>query len=205
MKLTVTTFVTLDGVMQGPGGPGEDDSGGFQHGGWLMPHFDEDGGRVMIGIFEEADAFLLGRKTYDIFAGYWPRVTDETDPIATKLNALPKYVASRSMEAAEWQHTTVINDVASEVAKLKERPGRELQVHGSGDLAQSLLGLGLVDEFRLLVFPVVLGQGKRLFTEGITPTAMKLVGTKATGAGVVVSTYQPTGKPEYGTVGLDVS
>ncbi len=166
MKLTVTTFVSLDGVYQGPGGPGEDDSGGFQHGGWLAPHFDEDGGRVMDGIFEDADAFLLGRKTYDIFVSYWPRVTDETDPIATKLNTLPKYVASRSLDKAEWQNATVIRDVATDVAKLKEQPGRELQVHGSGALALSLLGRGSWTSRNLLVFPVVLGQGKRLFADG---------------------------------------
>ncbi len=204
MRLTVTTFLSLDGIYQGPGGPGEDDSGGFEHGGWLVPLVDEDFGTVMSDVFENADAFLLGRKTYDIFVNYWPHVTDEHDQVASKLNNLPKYVASRTMDTAEWRETTVLRDVASDVAKLKEQSGRELQVHGSGALVRSLIDLGLVDEIRLLVFPVVLGQGKRLFAEGITPTAMKLVGTKPTGAGVVVSTYQPTGKPKYGTIGQDV-
>ncbi len=199
MRLTVTTFLSLDGVMQAPGGPGEDDSGGFEHGGWLVPYADEDMGKIMDGWFEAVDAFLLGRKTYDIFAAYWPWVTDENDPIATKLNSLPKYVASRTLENAEWNNSTIIHDILAEVPRLKGQPGRELQVHGSGQLAQSLLEHGLVDEYRLLIYPVVLGHGKRLFTEGSTPTAMKLIDTKITGAGVIVGTYEPAGSPQYGS------
>ena len=203
MRLTATMFQSLDGVVQGPGGPGEDDSGGFEHGGWLVPYADDDMGRVMVGWFDEADAFLLGRKTYEIFAGHWPRITDPDDPIATKLNALPKYVVSQTLQQAGWNNSTIVGDLAAGVAKLKSQPGRELQVHGSGNLVHSLLDNGLVDEYRLLTYPVVLGQGKRLFVEGSVPTAMRLLDTETTSTGVIVSRYQPTGKPEYGSFLLE--
>ncbi len=203
MKLTVTTFLSLDGVMQGPGGPGEDDSDGFDQGGWLVPYADEDMGKIIIGQFETADAFLLGRRTYDIFAAHWPRVTDENDPVAAKLNSLPKYVASRTAEKADWNNSTVIRDVATAVPELTSQPGRDLQVHGSGRLAQSLLDLGLVDEYRLFVYPVVLGHGRQLFVEGGVPTAMRLADTRTTSTGVIVSTYLPTGKPQYGSFLLE--
>ena len=203
-KLVVTTFVTLDDVYQAPGGPEEDRSGGFEQGGWLAPHFDEAGGAFMGEVFSRAGSFLLGRKTYEIFAGYWPQVTDENNLIASALNRLPKYVASRSLENVDWQHSTVIRDVTSEVAALKEQPGGELQVHGSGDLIRTLLEHELVDVYNLLVFPVVLGAGKRLFPQGVTPAGLRLTNSQATEKGVAILSYEYAGKPTYGTVGVDV-
>jgi dihydrofolate reductase len=202
-KLVVTTFVTLDGVMQAPGGPEEDRSGGFEHGGWLVPHFDDETGAFMDEVFGRVGSFLLGRKTYDIFIGHWPHVTDEADLIASRLNTLPKYVASRSLENAEWQNSTVIRDVPTEVAALKEQRGGELQVHGSGDLIQSLIEHDLVDAYNVLTFPVVLGTGKRLFSEGVNPGALRLTESRTTGNGVVISSYESAGKPTYGAMGLD--
>jgi dihydrofolate reductase len=202
-ELVVTTFVTLDGVYQAPGGPDEDRSGGFEQGGWLAPHFDEAGGAFMGDVFRRAGSFLLGRKRYEIFAGYWPQVTDEDNPVASALNRLPKYVASRSLQEAEWQHSTVIRDVPAEVAALKEQPGGELQVHGSGNLIQTLLQHDLVDVFNLLVFPVVLGSGKRLFPEGVTPTGLRLTHSQTTEKGVAILSYERAGKPTYGTVGVE--
>jgi dihydrofolate reductase len=200
-RLVVTTFVTLDGVMQAPGGPDEDRSGNFEHGGWLVPYFDDETGAFMAEVFERAGSFLLGRKTYEIFAGYWPNVTDENDPIASGLNSLPKYVASRSLERADWEGSTVIRDVPAEVAALKEQPGGELQVHGSGDLIQSLIEHDLVDAYNVLTFPVMLGTGKRLFPEGVRPGALRLTESRTTGNGVVISSYERAGEPTYGTVG----
>jgi dihydrofolate reductase len=200
-RLAVTTFVTLDGVMQAPGGPDEDRSGNFEHGGWVVPHFDDETGAYMVEVFDRAGSFLLGRKTYEIFAGYWPNVTDENDPIASGLNSLPKFVASRSLERADWEGSTVIRDVPAEVAALKEQPGGELQVHGSGDLIQSLIERDLVDAYNVLTFPVVLGTGKRLFPEGVPPRALKLTESRTTPNGVVISSYERAGEPTYGTVG----
>ena len=200
-KLVVTTFVTLDGVMQAPGGPDEDRSGDFEHGGWLVPHFDDDTGSFMVEVFERSGSFLLGRKTYEIFSGYWPHQTDENDPIASRLNALPKYVASRSLEQADWQGSTVIRDVPTEVAKLKEAEDGEVQVHGSGNLIQTLIEHDLVDRYNVLTFPVVLGTGKRLFPDGVTPAGLRLADSRTTGTGVVISAYESAGKPTYGTVG----
>ena len=202
-KLVVTTFVTLDGVMQAPGGPDEDRDSGFEHGGWVVPHFDEATGEFMDEVFGRVGSFLLGRKTYDIFAQHWPHITDENDPVASKLNSLPKYVASRSLETADWQNSTVIRDVPTEVAALKEQPGDELQVHGSGNLIQSLLEHDLVDAYNVLTFPVVLGTGKRLFEPGAEPGALRLTESRTTPNGVVISCYERAGKPTYGAVGLD--
>ncbi|MGA4838796.1 dihydrofolate reductase family protein [Streptomyces sp. G45] len=203
MKLTLTQFVTLDGVVQAPGGPEEDPSGGFTHGGWSVPYGDEDFGRFMTEVFDRADAFLLGRRTYDVFAAYWPRVTDPEDPIATRLNGLPKYVASTTLTGADWQGTEVIGreDLVKDVTALKERPGRELQLHGSADLARSLLAHDLVDALHLLTFPVVLGSGGRLFAEGGLPTAFRHTGSRTTSKGVAINSYERAGRPEYGSYG----
>ncbi|MCG5216367.1 dihydrofolate reductase family protein [Streptosporangium soli] len=200
MKLTVTTFITLDGVGQGPGDPDEDRSGGFEHGGWLAPYVDDDFGRAIDGWFAAADAFLLGRETYEIFAAYWPKVTDENELVATKLNTLPKYVATRTLDEAGWAGTTLLKgDVVEAVTRLKGEPGRELQVHGSLNLIQTLVRADLVDEFHLVIFPVVLGTGKRLFDD-VVPTGLRLVDSKATSTGVMLQTYRTTGRPAYGSV-----
>jgi dihydrofolate reductase len=204
MRLTLHTFLTLDGVMQAPGGPSEDTEGGFEHGGWSYPYGDPDFGAAMSGWFDNADAFLLGRKTYDIFSGHWPHVTDADDPIASKLNALPKYVASRSLGSVDWNNSSLLaGDVAAHVSKLKEQPGDELQVHGSGDLAQTLIERDLIDEYRLLSFPVHLGSGKKLFRDGAAAAALRLISTTTTAAGVVIATYEPAGRPQYGSYELD--
>jgi dihydrofolate reductase len=200
VELTVTTFVSVDGVMQGPGGPEEDPSGGFTRGGWVVPHFDEDAGRFMDEVFEKVDAFLLGRHTYDIFAASWPKATDPDDPIARKLNTLPKYVASSTLTAPEWGPTTALTgDVPAAVAELKQQPGRELQVHGSGALVRTLHEHDLVDEYRLLVFPVVVGEGRRLFPDRGVATGLTLVDSRTTGSGVAIQVYRPAGRPEFST------
>lgn len=205
-QLSITTFVTLDGVMQAPGGPNEDTSDGFDLGGWSVPYGDEDFGRFINEVFDRAGAFLLGRRTYEIFAGYWPKVTDPADPVASRLNTLPKYVASTTLDKADWEGTTVIGgDLVKEVAAIKERTDGELQIHGSGGLAQSLMKHDLIDTLNLLVFPVVLGKGRRLFAEGAVPTAFRHAGSRTTGAGVAIHTYELAGRPEYGTNELDES
>lgn len=197
-KLTMTMFTTLDGVVQAPGGKGEDPSGGFAHEGWLVPFFDADMGAFIDKIFGRADAFLLGRRTYEIFAAHWPKVTDPADPVAAKLNALPKHVVSRTLEAAHWRGTSIVRDVG-EVAALTARYRRELQVHGSPDLGHSLLQAGLVDELHLLTFPVVLGAGKRLFAGGELASRFSLHTSKATSTGAILSTYVRDGAPSLGT------
>jgi dihydrofolate reductase len=204
MRLTLHTFLTLDGVLQAPGGPDEDRDGRFEHGGWSFPYGDQDFGVAVGGWFDQADAFLLGRKTYQIFAGHWPRVTDPGDPVASKLNTLPKYVASTTLGTADWHNSSLLGgDVAAEVAKLKERPGRELQVHGSGQLAQTLIEHDLVDEYRLLYFPVHLGSGKKLFRDGARAAALRLLSATTTSTGVIIATYEPAGPAQYGSYTLD--
>jgi dihydrofolate reductase len=197
MKLTVTTFITLDGIAQAPGGPDEDTEGGFEHGGWVFPHIDDDFSRAIDGWFAEADAFLLGRKTYEIFAAHWPKVTDPDNPVATMLNSLPKYVASRTLDRADWAGTTVLEgDVVEAVTKLKAEPGRELQVHGSLNLIQTLNRAELLDAYNVLIFPLVLGTGKRLFDD-VLPTGLELVEARASSTGVLIQTYRPVGRPVY--------
>ena len=193
-ELTLTTFLTLDNVMQAPGGPGEDPSAGFRHEGWLVPHADADMGLTMTDIFSKADAFLLGRRTYDIFARHWPRVTDPDDSIAAKLNSLPKFVASRTETTFSWSNTELIRNVVKEMAALKQRFPREVQVHGSCGLAQTLIEYDLVDEYRLLTFPVILGHGKRLFGGGAVPARLTLARSHTTSTGVVVNVYRRGGR-----------
>ena len=200
MKLSLTTFLSLDGVYQGPGGPSEDTSGGFTQGGWLMPLFDEDLGNFMSNVFVPAEGFVLGRKTYEIFAASWPQMNDPNDPVGSKLNSLPKYVASSTLTDAEWNNSHILGgDVVAEVAKLKEQPGGELQIHGSGNLAQTLFDANLIDIFHFVVAPVVLGTGKRLFGEGRTPSNLKLTGLKRTASGVTLQTFEYNGEPSYGS------
>ncbi|MEU6144128.1 dihydrofolate reductase family protein [Streptomyces sp. NPDC047081] len=202
-KLVSTIFVTLDGVYQAPGGPEEDTRGGFEHGGWSFVYGDEDFGRFIAEVFEHPAAFLLGRRTYDIFASYWPKVTDPANRIAAQLNTLPKYVASSTLTDPEWAATAVISgDLAKEVTALKERTDGELQVHGSGALVQSLLALGLVDTLHLATFPVVLGSGRRFFVEGAVPTRFHHTGGRVTAGGVSIQTYDLAGRPEYGSYEL---
>jgi dihydrofolate reductase len=203
-KLVVSTFVTLDGIMQAPGGPDEDRDGGFEHGGWSVPYFDEDMGHIMVEQFEGMECLLLGRKTYEIFAGHWPHVDDENDPVATKLNAMPKYVASRTLDEVTWRNSHLLKgDVPEAVADLKTRLEGEINVQGSSNLIETLQQHDLVDEYRLLVDPVVLGTGRRLFSEGTLPTEMKLVSSRTTGTGALYCTYQRVGRPSYGSFELD--
>ena len=203
-ELTITTFLSLDGVMQAPGGPGEDPSGGFpdSYSGWVFPYADDDFGATIAEIFSKAEAFLLGRVTYDIFAAYWPKVTDPGDPVAVKLNSLPKFVASRTRSAFGWNGAVHVGDVVAEVPRLKQRFSGELQVHGSSGLAQTLIQNDLIDEYRLLTFPVVLGTGKRLFGAGAVPASLELVYSCATPAGVVFNVYRRAGGLKTGSFEL---
>jgi dihydrofolate reductase len=197
MKLATTTQVSVDGVMQGPGGPEEDERGVFERGGWA--HFDTEAGAVMDEIFGRADAFLFGRRTYETFVGSWGTWADPGDsPIWTALNTLPKYVASTTLTDPPWTNTTVLSgDVAAAIRELKARPGRDLQVQGSGVLIRWLLDNDLVDEMTLFTFPVVLGQGMRLFPDTGPDAALELVESKSTPSGVTIQVYRPTGRPQY--------
>jgi dihydrofolate reductase len=201
-RLIVSTFLTLDGVMQAPGGPHEDDSCGFTHGGWSVTYWDELMGEVMDEAMGKPFDLVLGRKTYDIFAAHWPNAPEEAG--GRPLNEATKYVASRGSPALEWRNSLLIEgDAAEGVTALKKADGPELQVHGSGDLVQTLLRHGLVDEFRLWVFPLVLGAGKRLFSSGTVPAALKLVDSRVSTTGVVIGTYEPAGEVVTGSFALD--
>ena len=203
-KLVAGTFLTLDGVMQAPGGPDEDREGGFEHGGWMVPFFDEKFGAIMANWISRAGAFLLGRKTYEIFAGYWPKATDPADEIAKALNTRPKYVASRSLDAVSWNNSTLLNgDVVDAVAKLKALNGGEIQVHGSGNLLQTLFKHNLVDTLRIWQFPVVVGTGKRLFGEGVVPRSFRLVNSEQNSRGGVLHIYERAGDVRHGEFGVD--
>jgi dihydrofolate reductase len=202
--LVVTTFLTLDGVMQAPGGPGEDASGGFSYEGWLVPHFDESLGTQMNEWFVPAQDFLLGRGTYDIFYAAWPKMISD-DPVSQGLNFKKKYVASRSRDAVEWETAELLQgDVGDAVRKLKAEDGGELQVHGSAGLIQTLLKEDLVDELRLVVFPVVLGEGKRLFGEGTIPRTWRLKTQATTSTGALVLSYERAGDVETGSIGPEL-
>jgi len=192
-RVVVSEFVTLDGVYQAPGGPEEDTREGFEHGGWQMPYHDDIGGKAIDEGIAEAGGLLLGRRTYDIFAAYWPTAPSEEGSIANPLNSMPKFVASTTLrEPLEWNNSTLLKgDVAEEVAKLKEQPDKDLLVIGSGDLLQTLIKHDLVDEYRLMVHPVVLGSGRRLFAEGAPRTGLTLVDATPTGTGVLILTYRP--------------
>lgn len=200
MKLTLTQFLTLDGVSQGPGSPDEDTSDGFSKGGWFVPHLDEEFVKLAADWLGQADALLFGRRTYDNFSRDWPRITDPGDPFTEKMNGLPKYVASRSLKTADWAPTTILSgDIAAQVSELKQESGRELQIHGSATLAQSLLAAGLLDELRLVIAPVVLGSGRRLFPEGGAAAGLRLIRSEATPGGLAVHVYESAGLPKYGT------
>src|SRR3954463_9840354 len=197
-RVIVNPFLTLDGVMQAPGGPEEDESGGFTHGGWAVNYWDDEMGRAIPEIMGHPFDLLLGRKTYDIFAAFWPNATE--DPGAKPLNDATKYVASRGRPALTWDPSVLIEgDAAEGVAKLKEEDGAELQVHGSANLLQTLIRSNLVDEFHLWTFPVVIGSGKRLFADGTVPSALRLVDSKVSTTGVVIGTYEPAGEIVTGT------
>ena len=192
-KLIVSTFLTLDGVMQAPGGPEEDDSGGFEHGGWSVNYWDDLMGEVKTEEFNVPFDMLLGRRSYEILGAFWPSAPEEAG--GKPLNDATKFVASRGRPALEWEPSVLIEgDAAEGVAELKETDGPELQVHGSGNLIQTLMRHGLVDEYRLWVFPLVLGSGKRLFADGTIPAGLKLVDNKVSTTGVVVGTYESAGE-----------
>ncbi len=199
-KLAVLTFVTLDGVMQAPGGPEEDPSGGFKHGGWVAGYWDDFLGNVMAEQMKGPFDLLLGRKTYEIFAAYWPHAGAE-QPGAKQLNSARKFVVSKTLKRLDWANSVLVSgNVPQEISRLKKQDGPELQVHGSGKLIQTLLKNDLVDEFRLKVFPLTLGAGKRLFAEGATPAGFRLIDSKTSTRGVIIATYERAGEVKTGSM-----
>jgi dihydrofolate reductase len=202
MKLTTITHVSVDGVMQGLGGADEDRRGGFERGGWALPLFelDDEAMTFVYQVYQRADAFLFGRRTYEIFAGSWGVMEDPGHPIASALNTQPKYLASTTLTEPRWANTTVLSgDVAAAIGELKTKAAGELQVHGSGNLVRWLFDNQLVDEITLLTYPVVIGQGTRLFADTGPDTALELVDPQATTKGVTIQVYRPTGRPQYAT------
>ena len=198
-RIVVATFISLDGVMQAPGGPAEDPTGGFSFGGWTAPHFDAALGGAMGEIFGRPFDLLLGRKTYDIFAGHWPFVSDPNDPIAPMFNRITKYVASRTRKSLDWQNSQLLgDDTVGALKKLKSEDGPDLLVQGSSGLLQTLWQNSLVDEFSVLTFPLVLGKGKRLFADGASPTGLKLIKAQTFPTGVIVANYRPDGPVRIG-------
>ena len=197
-KLIVLSFITLDGIMQAPGGPEEDTSGGFEHGGWTVPYFDDFLGKVMTEQMNKPFNLLLGRKTFEIFASYWPQHENEWPGI----NKATKYVASNTLTKHEWSNSVFLKgNVVDEIEKLKQQHGPDLQVHGSGNLIQTLLKHDVVDEFWLKIFPVALGAGKRLFAEGTMPAAFKLIESKTSPSGVIIASYVRAGDVKTGSFG----
>jgi dihydrofolate reductase len=201
--LVAGTFLTLDGVMQGPGGLDEDLSGGFTHGGWSVHYWDEAMGKIITEWTTEADALLLGRTTYEIFAEHWPHVPDD-DPVGAVLNRVPKYVASTTLKTVEWNNSTLLeSDVPRAVAALKDARSGEIQVHGSCGLLQTLIEHDLIDEYRLWTFPVLLGSGKRLFEAGTIPAGLELIDSTTSSTGVVINRYRRAGEIRYGSFAVD--
>ena len=202
-KLIVSTYITLDGIMQAPGGPEEDPTGGFTYGGWSVNYWDDMMGQVMGESMAKPSELLLGRKTYEIFAAHWPYIKD--DPVADKLNSARKYVVSGTLDEASWNNSTLITgNVVQEIRNLKEQNMPEIQVHGSGNLIQTLLKHDLIDEFRLWIFPVTIGKGKRLFGEETQPSHLKLIDSKTSTTGVIIATYEPAGELKTGSFALDI-
>jgi dihydrofolate reductase len=207
-KIITTTFVTMDGVMQAPGGPDEDKSSGFAYGGWTANYWDDVMGKETMGRFiEQPFELLLGRRTYDIFAAYWPKYDKpdaENSVIATKFNSVKKYVVSHKQTKLDWKGSILVTgDVPAELRKLKKMDGPDLWVHGSGNLIQTLLREGLIDRMHIWTFPVTVGPGKRLFAEGSQPLGWKLVDSKTASTGVIIASYEPAGKLKVGTIGSE--
>ena len=202
-RVIATTFLSLDGVMQAPGGPQEDTDGGFAYGGWVFHYWDEMMGGIMDAAMRTPFDLLLGRRTYDIFAAHWPRIGDE-DPIAKKFNATTKYVATSSPDTLNWKNSEALRgDAAEAVAELKNGDGPDLLLQGSGQLIQALLKNDLIDEFNLWIFPLLLGKGKRLFAEGTIPTAMKLVKSKTSSTGVMIGSFERAGEIKTGSFAVE--
>ncbi len=201
-KLVVNTFVTLDGIMQAPGGPEEDSEGSFKYGGWSFHYWDDMMGKTMDDFMVQPFDLLLGRKTYEIFAAHWPKI--ENEPAADKLNSVKKYVVSTTLNSADWNNSLLIkSDAVNEIRKLKEEKGPEIQVHGSSNLVQTLLRNNLADEYNLWIFPVTVGEGKRLFGEGTIAADWKLIESQVSSTGVVINKYQPGGKLKTGSFALE--